>query len=1157
MKNVMKFAVLVLALACSTAIVRADELTVADGANNSNYAPINGAYADENGNRNQMIYSADLLENMDGMNITAIKFYAGEASIDFGATYTVRLAETEATQLTGFVSATFTDVYSGTLNIVSNEVAFTFSENYTYGGGNLLLEIEQLTTTGAYGFPKFVGTASTKATYGNKVSYGSAGSLNFLAKTTFTYESAGAVTCPKPSALTAGTITSKSATFSWTAGGTETQWQYICVAAGGVADWEKASLTNTASVTLSNLAANTPYVLYVRAYCKADDQSKQISAAFTTPCGEISSLPWEYDFEDATDEKMPACWTKISTSSYPYAYNYSYYAHSGSQYMRFYGGNKEMMAVLPPFEEAINKLSISFYYTASKNTSYTTYATPQVGYLTNVEDASTFVALASLEQGDDDYQYFEAALSAAPAEAAYIALRYYTSGASAYGSFALDDISVFLTPSCVKPAKINEATEVTANSAKLTWEAGKSETQWQYVYAKTGSEVDWASATKVDKKEAALSGLSSDTEYVFYVRAYCADDDQSEAVSATFKTEPSCIKPASAEVSEITANSATLTWTASGHGETQYQYVVAVQGATPDWSKATLTESGTLSVTLSGLNPATNYDVYVRSYCAADDQSEAVGKSFKTACGAISTLPWSEDFENATAYALPDCWSRTDASYPQTYSWYAYKGSKCLYFWGGTNAIVGSLPEFAEPISGLSISFYYSNSTDYQEYTADKYPTPEVGYVTDPSDASTFVALQVLDKASTYQLVELNLKSVPATATNIAFRYSGGTASGILLIDNVVVTKTAACANPKNLVQTAQTYNSGSFAWEQGEDEEIYQYAVVAKGEAVSDWTKTETNVRTASVSGLTTGTEYEFVLRSWCSEGAQGDEIRLGFTPVCEAPTGLAVQAVSNESVTISWDANGATAWTIKCDGRTINADANVWTVDGLDAFTPYSVQVAVAAPCTSEYCAAVEFTTLCDAIGVPYNEDFEAATTGSLPDCWTKLTTGEYPQVASGGAAYGEEGKCLAFFGQTVQIVALPEFSAAVKDLTLSLYYKSNNSSVIYVGYIEEGDNEFIALGEALPYAESYGENAYAIDLKDVSADAQFIAIKYDGSVAGSGFATGHIDNVSVQLTKDIPSGIDDVRNVEQTTKRIEDGQLIIIRDGVRYNAIGTMIK
>ncbi len=88
-----------------------------------------------------------------------------------------------------------------------------------------------------------------------------------------------------------------------------------------------------------------------------------------------------------------------------------------------------------------------------------------------------------------------------------------------------------------------------------------------------------------------------------------------------------CPKPTNLLASNLTATSADITWTPAGSA-TSWQYVcVTTSAAPPDWRTAVTVTSPSASI--SGLSPTTNYDVYVRSYCSAEDQSGTMKVSFK------------------------------------------------------------------------------------------------------------------------------------------------------------------------------------------------------------------------------------------------------------------------------------------------------------------------------------------------------------------------------------------------------------------------------------------------------------------------------------------------------------------------------------------------
>ena len=693
---------------------------------------------------------------------------------------------------------------------------------------------------------------------------------------------------------------------------------------------------------------------------------------------------------------------------------------------------------------------------------------------------------------------------------------------------------------CAKPEEVSTGS-VEAKNASINWSkaAGVDYVQYSLVEG-TAAPSEWSEPTTDASKE--LTGLKPETKYTLYLRSYCSASDQSGYIKTEFTTTKSCFAPEALTVSNIGANSATIGWGHSTSGsEMEYEYICVKENATPDWSKAI--KNNSMNAELTGLDPARGYDVYVRSFCGTDDVSESIKETFATICGKITKLPYSENFDEGSG--LPLCWHRaTLGSFPQI-------SSKQLFFnLAAGDAQIVVLPEIDLEMKQLTIEFKYNTNT----YDVAGNATVEVGYV---NESDNFTALSSTYGSSlAYTPVSFKLKDAPTEAVNIAIRVSAIEAC-FAYVDDVLVKKTPDCPNPKNLTKTAETYNSASFAWEQGEDETIYQYAVVPKDAdvAIEKWNKTEANVREATVSGLTSGTDYEFVLRSYCSDSEHGEEFRLAFTLVCGSVEGVKVGGITNNSAIISWNkVDHATKYTVKIGSETKDVTGSTTlTWSGLDENTSYEVSVKIAEPCDGAYSAGVSFKTSCAAVSLPFSEDFEGVTS-KVPECWRRISEHASTGVVTGPASYGGEGKCFDFFGTETQKLVLPEMEQAMVDLTISFFYKSNNNSVISVGYFEPGDDTFVSL-KALEVLAEYGEAATAVDLKNASENAQHIVIQCSGG--DSSYGQTFVDNISVQKTSDIGSSIETVESINGTSKRLENGQLIIIRDGVRYNAIGTIVK
>ena len=226
-------------------------------------------------------------------------------------------------------------------------------------------------------------------------------------------------------------------------------------------------------------------------------------------------IPYTYGFEE---EDQFACWTVIAGGV---TRDNGYIQHTGSYHLDFRSSNYSMIA-LPQFNEATSNLRVQFY-TCPEYENFSGYFA--VGYMTDITDASTFVAVETFNSSamtPEKYVKKTVDMFNVPANA-NIAMR--QSGAlTAAFHWYVDDVTVKKIPSCLEPTGL--AANITATSAELSWTARNDETDWTVYYKKTRDEnyTEIADATN----PYTLNGLNIDTEYQYYVVANCSGDNASE-----------------------------------------------------------------------------------------------------------------------------------------------------------------------------------------------------------------------------------------------------------------------------------------------------------------------------------------------------------------------------------------------------------------------------------------------------------------------------------------------------------------------------------------------------------------------------------------------------------------------------------------------------
>ena len=174
------------------------------------------------------------------------------------------------------------------------------------------------------------------------------------------------------------------------------------------------------------------------------------------------------------------------------------------------------------------------------------------------------------------------------------------------GTFTTDELP------CIIPTDLH-TTAVNYTNATLAWTAGGAETEWGlHVWNSTFDTILNASATTLT-----VTGLAQTTQYNAAVKAICgggaAESEYGDTIQFTTTT---CPQVDGVTVSNITANSATVTWTdASGASS----YILEYGNAGFQQGQGTpVTVNNATTYTLTGLESEKSYSVFVRAVCAED-----------------------------------------------------------------------------------------------------------------------------------------------------------------------------------------------------------------------------------------------------------------------------------------------------------------------------------------------------------------------------------------------------------------------------------------------------------------------------------------------------------------------------------------------------------
>ncbi len=300
---------LLLVVAAFTTATAQETLTVYDGTVSNGQVPAYLGYWDDF-TRSQVVIPATDLTNMAGGTITSMTFYTTKQNLPYTSVSTadVYLMEVDYTAINAFEpKASATMVYQGTASFVLDETGeagswtIEFATPYIYGGGNLLIGIENTTDSGykfIYFYGQTVDGASVAGYNSSSLDNVTATQKNFIPKTTFAYTPAGGVIVAKPTNLQVSNIGPNSATLSWTAGGEETAWDVEYKKAADE-EWTQEAVTTT-TLDLDALENGTAYNVRVRANMGDGNVSGWVNTTFTTllcdpeDMGEIT-----YDLKDS------------------------------------------------------------------------------------------------------------------------------------------------------------------------------------------------------------------------------------------------------------------------------------------------------------------------------------------------------------------------------------------------------------------------------------------------------------------------------------------------------------------------------------------------------------------------------------------------------------------------------------------------------------------------------------------------------------------------------------------------------------------------------------------------------------------------------------------------------------------------------------------
>lgn len=235
---------------------------------------------------------------------------------------------------------------------------------------------------------------------------------------------------------------------------------------------------------------------------------------------------------------------------------------------------------------------------------------------------------------------------------------------------------------------------------------------------------------------------------------------------------PTCIDVADITVSDITATTSTVNWTASG-SETSWDVVL---GNASDTDPSTLTpifNTTTNNYYLTSLIASTTYKVWVRSVCSAENGSWIGPIAFSTSCNPTTTL--NENFDTTPFFALPICWNSILRNG-------ALGGSNVSVSVGGSlspNAVTlfaGNTPAGADVIL-VTPALSNINGNQILSFKAEGSNNIQVGTLNSNASDAIFTVFQSFTLTESYQTFTLDFGTYTGTDTHIGFKIVTGSST--------------------------------------------------------------------------------------------------------------------------------------------------------------------------------------------------------------------------------------------------------------------------------------------------------------------------------------------------------------------------------------------
>ncbi|MFV0500745.1 MAG: fibronectin type III domain-containing protein, partial [Bacteroidales bacterium] len=348
---------------------------------------------------------------------------------------------------------------------------------------------------------------------------------------------------------------------------------------------------------------------------------------------------------------------------------------------------------------------------------------------------------------------------------------------------------------------------------------------------------------------------------------------------------PSCPKPVQLSVSNITTTSVDINWLAGGSNTTSW-WLYWKEASATDYDSVYVSNVNTY--TINNLLPSLAYEYYMKADCSVELSEPTNVYLFRTACGIITTLPWSENFDTfggtGSSY-FPPCWNKitTYSTYPYL-STTNYTSPASLYFYATSGTYnIATTPQFdvTLPVNTLQASFLLRKTSAAYNLI--------VGVMSDPTIESTFVPIDTVTPSATlvWEPFDVSFGSYVGTGVYIAFKCEGPSSTNSIYLDDLQIYPIPSCTRPNKPVVTNPTFTSLDVAWtDPNPNNTLYKVYYRLLGDTT--WSVINNATSPTTLTGLASTSGYEIAVATDCTtEESMLSYITIGRT-ACGTVTAL-----------------------------------------------------------------------------------------------------------------------------------------------------------------------------------------------------------------------------------------------------------------------------